>query len=64
MDTSSRLPTVDLPAPPDGGMSLDEALATRRTVRELSGPPLTDTDVSQLLWSARGRCWFLDPSVS
>ncbi|MEA3501736.1 MAG: SagB/ThcOx family dehydrogenase [Actinomycetota bacterium] len=35
-------------------MSLDEALATRRTMRELSGPPLTDTEISQLLWSAQG----------
>jgi SagB-type dehydrogenase family enzyme len=35
-------------------MSLDEALATRRTIRELSGPPLTDTETSRLLWAAQG----------
>ncbi len=50
----SPLPTVDLPAPTDEGMSLAEALATRRSVRELTGPPLTDTEISQLLWSAQG----------
>ena len=35
-------------------MSFDEALAARRTNRELSGPPLTDAETSQLLWSAQG----------
>ena len=53
MDTSPR-PTLDLPAPTHHGMSLAEALATRRTVRDLTGPPLTDTEISQLLWSAQG----------
>ncbi len=54
MDTSSRRRVVDLPGPSHGGMSLTRALATRRTVRELTGPPLTDTEISQLLWSAQG----------
>ncbi len=53
MNTSSR-PTVNLPAQTRDGMSLSQALATRRTVRELTGPPLTETEISQLLWSAQG----------
>jgi SagB-type dehydrogenase family enzyme len=35
-------------------MGLARALATRRSVRELTGPPLTDGEISQLLWSAQG----------
>ncbi|MEA2023174.1 MAG: SagB/ThcOx family dehydrogenase [Actinomycetota bacterium] len=54
MNTASSRPIVDLPAPSHGGMSLDQTLATRRTVRELTGPPLTDAELSQLLWSAQG----------
>ncbi len=53
MNTAPRS-TVDLPAPTRDGMSLAQALATRRTVRELTGPPLTDGEISQLLWSAQG----------
>lgn len=54
MDTASSRPTVDLPAPSHGSVSLDKAMATRRTIRELTGPPLTDAESSQLLWSAQG----------
>jgi SagB-type dehydrogenase family enzyme len=35
-------------------MSLDAALADRQTIRTLTGPPLTDVENSQLLWSAQG----------
>lgn len=35
-------------------MGFAQALATRRSVRELTGPPLTDGEISQLLWSAQG----------
>lgn len=52
--TTSPRPTVDLPDPTRDGMSLAQALATRRTVRELTGPSLTDDEISQLLWSAQG----------
>ncbi len=54
METSSRRPAVNLSEPAHSGMSLTRVLATRRTVRELTGPPLTDTETSQLLWSAQG----------
>jgi SagB-type dehydrogenase family enzyme len=35
-------------------MSLEETLARRRSVREFSDKPLSDQDVSQLLWAAQG----------
>lgn len=35
-------------------MSLEAALAARRSVREFSSEPLTLTEVSQLLWAAQG----------
>lgn len=54
MDTTPSRPTIGLPAPSHAPMSLDEALTNRRTVRELSGPPLTDPQTSQLLWAAQG----------
>ena len=46
---------IVLPAPARSGhMSLEEALARRRSVREFSNKPLSDQDVSQLLWAAQG----------
>ncbi len=46
---------IDLPAPrTDGGMSLEEALAARRSAREFTDEPLTLEQISQLLWSAQG----------
>lgn len=46
---------VELPAPrTEGGMSLEEALASRRSVREFTDEPLTLEQVSQLLWAAQG----------
>jgi SagB-type dehydrogenase family enzyme len=35
-------------------MSLEEALALRRSVREFRPNPLTDRELSQLLWAAQG----------
>jgi SagB-type dehydrogenase family enzyme len=35
-------------------MSLEEALAARRSVRELSGEALSRDELSQLLWAAQG----------
>lgn len=37
-----------------GRMSLEEALARRRSVRELSHRPLSDQELSQLLWATQG----------
>ncbi len=46
---------VALPAPrTDGTMSVEAALAQRRSVRDYDGEPLALADVSQLLWAAQG----------
>lgn len=46
---------MDLPAPSrSGGMTLAEALATRRSVRAFTATKLTQQELSQLLWSAQG----------
>ena len=37
-----------------GPMSLEEALANRRSVREYGDEPLTVEEISQLLWAAQG----------
>jgi SagB-type dehydrogenase family enzyme len=46
---------VELPAPrTEGDVSLEEALASRRSVREFTPEPLTLEQISQLLWAAQG----------
>ncbi len=46
---------VALPAPvTKGTMSVEEALATRRSIRAFQGRPLTQQQISQLLWAAQG----------
>jgi SagB-type dehydrogenase family enzyme len=46
---------VALPSPQtEGGMSLADALATRRSVRGFTDEPLSTEQISQLLWSAQG----------
>jgi len=46
---------IALPSPARSGyMPLEEALARRRSVREFSNKPLSDQDLSQLLWAAQG----------
>lgn len=48
----------DLTLPPPGaasGMSVEQALARRRSVRAFDDAPLTVDQVSQLLWAAQGR---------
>jgi len=46
---------VSLPAPRlDGKVSVEKALATRRSVRDYSFQPLTMQEVAQLLWAAQG----------
>jgi len=47
--------TVALLTPrPDGPLSLEQALARRRSVREFTDEPLTWAEISQLLWAAQG----------
>lgn len=46
---------ISLPAPvKTGRISLEEALARRRSVREFSGKELTIQQIGQLLWAAQG----------
>lgn len=50
-----RTAAVALPAPRlDGGVSLERALADRRSVREFARGALTLAQVAQLLWAAQG----------
>jgi SagB-type dehydrogenase family enzyme len=52
---STAPPVVALPAPAErSAVSLDEALRRRRSVREYTTQPLTDAQLSQLLWAAQG----------
>lgn len=53
--TGSATLGVSLPTPPTAGtMSLDEALARRRSVREFAPGALTLDEVSRLVWAAQG----------
>ena len=54
MDTTPSRPTIDLPSPSRGTVSLDDALATRRSNRQLTNEPLSDAELSRLLWSMQG----------
>jgi SagB-type dehydrogenase family enzyme len=52
---SAETPAVSLPAPrKQGAVSVESALATRRSVRDLSKQALTVAEVGQLLWAAQG----------
>jgi SagB-type dehydrogenase family enzyme len=52
---SSSASILQLPAPEQKGkMSLEEALARRRSVREFTPEALTERELSQLLWAAQG----------
>ena len=54
MKTATR-DTVELPAPSQhGAMSLEEALAARRSVRRFESTALTTRQLGQLLWAAQG----------
>jgi SagB-type dehydrogenase family enzyme len=47
--------TIVLPGPArSGAVSLEQALAERRSLRSYSGEPLSLWEVSQLLWAAQG----------
>ena len=54
MDTSQ--PTqIYLPSPSQkGSMSLEEAIARRRSVRDFTPEPLSQLQLSQILWAAQG----------
>jgi len=46
---------IKLPPPQlKGKMSLEEAIASRRSVRKYRSEPLTSSQLSQILWSAQG----------
>lgn len=48
-------PAIALPAPGTGGaVSVEQALATRRSVRGMAARPLTLAEVGQLCWAAQG----------
>lgn len=52
---ASSASQIALPAPArTGRMSLEEALARRRSVRQFSSRPLSEQELSQLLWAAQG----------
>ncbi|MCQ2194337.1 MAG: SagB/ThcOx family dehydrogenase [Paludibacteraceae bacterium] len=52
---STTKDSFDLPYPAVvGGMPLQEALAARATGREFSNKPLSDQQISDILWSANG----------
>ncbi len=59
--TPRHLPEgLDLPPPrTTGDVSLEEALARRRSVREYTAQPLTHDEIAQLFWAAQGvtRDW-------
>ncbi|MDK2371842.1 MAG: SagB/ThcOx family dehydrogenase [Candidatus Korarchaeota archaeon] len=47
--------TVTLPEPAlTGGMSVEEAIYRRRSIRKYSAEPLTLSELGQVLWSAQG----------
>jgi SagB-type dehydrogenase family enzyme len=52
---SNSASILRLPPPEQKGkMSLEEALTRRRSVREFTPEPLTERELSQLLWAAQG----------
>ena len=55
MAKSTPAETVNLPSPRlRGKFSLEEAITARRSVRSFSDVPLTEEEVSQLLWATQG----------
>ncbi len=47
--------TIQLPAPRlEGEVSVEEAIASRRSIRSYANSPLTLQELSQLLWAAQG----------
>ncbi len=53
--TINKPTEVYLPAPSQkGGMSLAEAIARRKSIRHLAPQPISQLQLSQILWSAQG----------
>lgn len=54
--TATHRPALHALPPPElvGQMTLEHALRRRRSVREFDPRPLTDREISQLLWAAQG----------
>jgi len=51
----SQLAPIRLPSPNQkGSMSLEEAIARRRSVRDFTSQPVSQAQLSQILWSAQG----------
>ncbi len=54
-DSTKQVITVKLPEPVlDGEVSVEKALAKRRSVRKFKKEPLKLTEISQILWAAYG----------
>ena len=53
MEENDSIPTLPTPVY-DSQVSIEQALLSRRSVREYSSDPLTLGEVSQLLWAAQG----------
>lgn len=52
---ASHARTIKLPPPAvKGSLSVEEAIAARRTIREFTGKPITEAQLSLLLWAAQG----------
>lgn len=55
MAKSTSAETINLPSPRlRGKFSLEEAITARRSVRSFSDVPLTEEEMSQLLWATQG----------
>ena len=53
--TEHATETIKLPGPEhSGGVSVEEALLERRSVRDFKDEPVSAAEVSQLLWAAQG----------
>lgn len=46
--------TIELPAPRELKMTLTEALKARKTIRSFTTEPISDADLSTLLWCTAG----------
>ena len=53
--SNSQPAQIHLPPPaPRGGVSLEEAIARRKSIRDFSSEPISQLQLSQILWSAQG----------
>jgi len=51
----TRTGTITLPTPQaGGGLTIEQVLEKRRTIREYGDQPLTVSELSQLLWAGQG----------